>query len=183
MGGAATTVLVTAVVAIAVVQIGFLVLAIVVGGRLLRELAGLSAVTNDTLVRVGALAEEATGGIQQARAAASRASALLGSGRSLLEGALGATVLRRLLSRRGGERGGGGLGLGALGTAGTVAEAAIALWRALSGLRRRSPSEEPAAANDAPLPPPSGLGTGPVRQISRRSAPLGADAPKGPAAG
>jgi hypothetical protein len=180
MGGAATTILVTAVVAIAVVQIGLLVLAIVVGGRLLRELAGLSAVTNDTLVRVGALAEEATGGIQQARAAASRVGALLGSGRSLLEGALGATVLRRLLSRRGGERGagGGGLGLGALGTAGTVAEAAIALWRALSGLRRRSPSEEPAAANDAPPPPQSGLGTGPVRQISRRSAPLGADTPR-----
>lgn len=170
--GVATTILVTAVVAIAVAQIVFCVLAVVLGVRILREVTTLRVAATETLDHVNELAVEATGGIQQARAAATRVGAVLGSGRSLIENAIGATVLRRLAGRRGGDTGG-------LGTIKTVVEAVATIWRTIASLRRQ-PSE--AAPAEEATPSRSGLGTGAVREISRRSAPLHGAAPPPPSA-
>ncbi len=168
--GVATAILVTAVVAIAVAQLVFCIVAVVLGLRILREVAALRAAANETMAHVNQLAEEATGGIHQAREAAARVGAVLGSGRSLIENAIGATVLRRLAGRRSAEA-------GTWGTIKTVVDAVATIWRTVASLRRRAPEAAPAQEGVAPR---SDLGTGAVREISRRNAPLRGTAPPAP---
>lgn len=162
-GGMATTVLVTAVVAIAVAQLLFCIVAVTLVLRILRDISALRLAATETLAHVSALAGEATGGIHDAREAAARVGAVLGTGRSFIENAIGATVLRRLAGRKP-----SGVG-GTLGTVRSVVEGIVAIWRAIVSLRGQA---HPAASAHAPSAAASGLGTGAVRELSRRSAPL-----------
>ena len=143
-GGVATTILVTAVVAIAVAQLLFCIVVVWIGVRVLREIAALREAATETLGHVSELAEEAAGGIHQAREAASRVGAVIGSGRSFIENAVGATVLRRLAGR------GAGTGTGTVATIKTVVEGAVTIWKTIANLRR--PPQEAAGAE---APPPA----------------------------
>ena len=147
-GTAGGTVLVVAVVAIAVAQIGLVIVALVVGRRLLAQLVPLLAALTEATAhlqeatdRFGALAEQANETIGAGHHALAQVGAFVGAGRSLIERAVGAALLRRLL-----PAGLGGVAAAA-GGAGTVAavktgiDLAIGAWRAVAAHRARRRAE------------------------------------------
>jgi len=146
MGETAGTVLVVAVVVIAVAQICISVLAFVAGRRLLAELVPLlTALTEATAHlqeaadHIGALAEHTGATVVQARRAAAQVGAIAGAGRSLVEGALGAAILRRLAPGALGGTAAGGASAAAVKTA---IELVMGLYQTLAARRRQRREED-----------------------------------------
>ncbi len=176
MNGTAGSVLVVAVTLIAVAQIGLFLYVLATGRRLFAKLIPLlEAVTEasrhlqETLDRVGALAEQTGDTVEQARRAARHVGAIAGAGRSLVESALGRAIVRRILPSA----------LGATAPVGTSpvlrmgVDVALGLYQAW--IARKARQKERDAA-------PAGLlgGAQAMAQTSAAGAPAGAESGHNP---
>ena len=162
-------VLTVAVGLIAVAQIGLLLVAVSAIRRLDAEMGALSGAllaalqrVEQTAKEVGELTADVRETVGNARQAVAHVGAVMGAGRSLVEGALGSALLRRL-----------GLGTGRMGGAAAagvtqaVIAATVAVWKALRARRAVSPPAgvDAAAANGA-VPvgvPPAAPARAPLR--------------------
>lgn len=150
MGATTAVVLTVAVVAIAIVQLGLLVAGLIAGRRLLAQLVPLLAALTEAVAhlqaatdRIGDLAGQTGETVAAARQAAARVGAIAGSGRSLIEGALGAALLRRVLPGAGAAASGSGAAVKA------GFDLALHVYRAVAAHR--------AARHGATGPPPGSV--------------------------
>lgn len=178
MAGTTGTLLLVAVAVIALVQVGLLIAALVAGRRLLRELVPLlSALTEavghlqTTVDQVGTLVQDTDATVQQARRTAAQVGAIAGAGRSLLEGAIGSAIARRIVP---GVAAAGVASGGTLSAVRTGIQVATALYRVIGRRRQRAREMREAtgitqAAAAAPgsegQPPVRRMGIGAVRRV------------------
>ena len=173
-------VLTVAVGLIAIAQVGILVVAVSAIRRLDAEVGALSGAmlaalqrVEQTAAEVGDLTADMRETVGHARQAVAHVGAVVGVGRSLVEGALGSAILGRFGLGR--TRAGGAAAAGA---AQAVISAAVAVWKAVRARRAASPGRTASEAaptarfTDTAVPPRKPLRAGRARRVASREVSL-----------